>query len=223
MTERARRPLPTLHEYFDAWQRQHNAPDVDPRSSFFLRSFLAFTYWLSRPIALLGIGPMWVTASGLVVACGAFGLSGRYAIAAGALVLVSALVDGVDGCVAALTGRATKLGFVIDSVADRVADGLFVGALVRSGGSARVAIGAMATVMMLEYTRARAGNAGLGEVGVVTVGERPTRVIACVLGLLGSSVGGADGRASTTALWLILTLSGVGFAQLARHVVPKLR
>ena len=32
-------------------------------------------------------------------------------------------------------------------------------------------------VFLLEYLRARAGNAGFDEVGVVTVAERPTRVI----------------------------------------------
>lgn len=220
MRRRARRPLPTLDEYFDAWKVQHNAPDVDPRTSVVLRSFLSGTYRLSRPIARLGIGPTWITAGGLAVAVVAFGLSARFAIAAGLLILISALVDGVDGCVAALTGRATKLGFVADSVADRVADALFLSSLVHAGGSAPIAVGAMGAVMLLEYTRARAGNAGLGEIGVVTIGERPTRVIACVVGLLASRV---DARALNASLWLIAFTAGVGFAQLIRYLSGRLR
>jgi len=40
-----------------------------------------------------------------------------------------------------------------------------------------LALAVVSAVFLLEYLRARAGNAGFGEVGTVTVAERPTRVI----------------------------------------------
>jgi len=98
------------------------------------------------------------------------------------------VTDGIDGCVAALNNRATRFGFVLDSVVDRLSDGLFLSALAVGGGEPAWAVAAGGTLMMLEYTRARAGGAGFREVGVVTVGERPTRTVAAIAGLLGAQL-----------------------------------
>jgi CDP-diacylglycerol--glycerol-3-phosphate 3-phosphatidyltransferase len=63
-----------------------------------------------------------------------------------------------------------------------------------------------------EYTRSRAGNAGMGEIGVVTVSERPTRVIMTALFLLGAGlyVGAAAGWAlAGAAAWATVGLVGL--------------
>lgn len=63
-----------------------------------------------------------------------------------------------------------------------------------------------------EYARARAGNAGMGEVGVVTVWERPTRVILTAALLLGCGLlpGSADLIATGgAAVWVVLGLIGL--------------
>ena len=129
-----------------------------------------------------------ITLLGLFWALLAVGVVRYSAALAAIFVLVSALTDGVDGCVAALTDRATRFGFVLDSLVDRASDGLFLLALAMAGGGSRLAVAAGCAVVALEYTRARAGAAGLQEIGVVTIGERATRTIATAMGLIGSQM-----------------------------------
>jgi CDP-diacylglycerol--glycerol-3-phosphate 3-phosphatidyltransferase len=54
---------------------------------------------------------------------------GRWALAAAVLVALGGMLDGLDGAVAVLTDRATRWGFVLDSVCDRVSDAAYVVAL----------------------------------------------------------------------------------------------
>jgi CDP-diacylglycerol--glycerol-3-phosphate 3-phosphatidyltransferase len=100
------------------------------------------------------------------------------------LVLVSALLDGLDGGVAVLARTESFLGALLDSLGDRAADALFLIALWRAGGSGLWCLVAAGGLALLEYTRARAGALGRGEIGVVTVGERPVRVALAALGLV---------------------------------------
>jgi phosphatidylglycerophosphate synthase len=178
--------MPTRDEFFAQWQVNHSAPDLDPRDTVALRWFLTFTYAAAKPFARRGVNPNVITLGGLLLGVLAL-LATKVAPALGGLVvLASSLTDGVDGAVAALSGRSSKIGFVLDSVVDRISDALFVIAVVMVGANERLAAGAVAAVWLLEYTRARAGNAGLGEIGVVTIGERPTRVLASGLALVGA-------------------------------------
>jgi len=109
-------------------------------------------------------------------------------VLAAAAVAASGLLDSLDGAVALLRGRASAAGFVLDSVADRMADTLCLLGLWLLGAPAPLVVTAGVAVYLLEYTRARAGNAGFGEIGVVTMGERPTRLIVTVAGLLVAGV-----------------------------------
>jgi hypothetical protein len=75
-----------------------------------------------------------------------------------------------------------------------------------------------------EYTRARAGNAGMGGIGVVSVWERPTRVVVTAFALLGC--GALPVRAATlatagAAAWVGLGV--VGCAQVLAAVRTSLR
>ena len=212
-------PLPSLDGYFARWQVQHRAPDVDPRQLLFVRQVLTVAYRLARPLARVGCRPdaltlwgMWLAGAALVAADG----GGRWVIVAAALVLVSAMTDAVDGAVAALTDRATGYGFVLDSVVDRLSDVAFALALLTAGGEPEAAAAATVALFVLEYTRARAGSAGLGEVGTITVGERPTRVAVTVLSLLAAGVHPASNRFFAGAgLWATTGVCVVGLVQLA--------
>jgi CDP-diacylglycerol--glycerol-3-phosphate 3-phosphatidyltransferase len=220
-------PLPSLNGYFVRWQEQHRAPDVDPGQLLFVRQVLTVAYGLARPLARLGCRPdaltlwgMWLAGAALVAADG----GGRWVIVSAALVLVSAMSDAVDGAVAALTDRATGYGFVLDSVADRLSDVAFVLALLTAGGEPEAAAAAAVALFVLEYTRARAGGAGHGEVGVITVGERPTRVAVTVLSLLAAGVHPASRRFFAGAgLWATTAVCVVGLAQLAVDLRRRLR
>jgi phosphatidylglycerophosphate synthase len=226
-TRRPAAPLPSLDEYFVRWQVQHHAPDVDPRQLLFVRHVLTLAYRLARPPTRAGCSPDALTLwgawlAGAVVVAADRG--GRWVIVAALLALASAMTDAVDGAVAALTDRATRYGFVLDSVVDRLSDVAFVLALLSAGGEPEAAAAAGVALFVLEYTRARAGSAGLGEVGVITVGERPTRIAITVLSLLAAGVHPASRRFFAGAgLWATTGVCVVGLAQLAVDLRRRLR
>ncbi len=216
--------LPTLDEFFAQWQINHSAPDLDPRNTFALRWFLTVTYACAKPFARRRVNPNVVTLGGLLL--GAFALLATKVAPAlgGLMVLASSLTDGVDGAVAALSGRSSKIGFVLDSVVDRISDALFVIALVMVGANERLAAGAIAAVWFLEYTRARAGNAGLGEIGVVTIGERPTRVLASGLALVGAQfLPSRTGWCANIGALITLVTCSLAVLQLAWYLRKVLR
>jgi CDP-diacylglycerol--glycerol-3-phosphate 3-phosphatidyltransferase len=140
-------------------------------------------------------------------------------VAAG-LVLLNGLLDGLDGAVAVVSGRASRVGFLLDSVADRVSDALLLAALWGAGAPGGLAVVAGVALGLLEYARARAAQAGMGEIGVVTVGERPVRVVLVALGLAGSSSAGpsfAGAAAAATA-----GLASIGLVQLLVVAIRRL-
>jgi CDP-diacylglycerol--glycerol-3-phosphate 3-phosphatidyltransferase len=177
-------PVPSRDAYFDGWSALHGG--FDPRSAFWPRSWLGLTYVLGRPLARRRVAPDLVTALGLVVT--AFALppaaaGGRWPLLAVLVVIASGLLDNLDGCVAVLTGRASRWGYVLDSLADRVCDALYLVALWLAGAPAGLCVAAGGAVVLLEYGRARATGAGFDEIGLVTVGERPTRIVVTCFGL----------------------------------------
>jgi phosphatidylglycerophosphate synthase len=148
---------------------------------------------------------------------------GRWVLLAVAVVIVSALLDGVDGTVAILTGRVTRWGYVLDSACDRVADACLVAALWLTGAPGPLCAAAGAVVGLQEYLRARAAAAGMSEVGVVTVAERPTRVIVTAMFLLGAGLyPAAAGTWAAAGAAATLTLGVVGIGQLAPVVRARL-
>jgi hypothetical protein len=87
-----------------------------------------------------------------------------------------------------------------------------------------VCVAAGAAMGLAEYVRARAGVAGMAEIGVVTVFERPTRVIVTATFLLGAAVYSthAVGWVSAGA-WAWLGLAVIGLVQLVLVVRRRLR
>ena len=218
-------PVVGLQDYYDRWAQLHGG--YDPRGSVWVRGWLRGVHRVGRPLARAGLAPdvltlwtLWL--AGAVYVAAAAG--GRWALVAGVLAVASGFADNLDGCVAALTGRATAWGYVLDSLADRVADLALLAAVVAAGAPAPLAVGCAVALLLLEYLRARAGNAGAGDVAAVTVGERPNRVIFCALALLGAGVVPARaGLLATVALAVLTLLSGAGFVQLLVAVRRRLR
>ncbi len=178
----ARRPaheIPSRDGYFDRWQVLHGG--YDPRTgSAWLRGWLTMVYAIARPLAKRGVQPDVVTISsiwlaGLVLVLADIG--GRWWIAAGWVMVASGLFDTLDGCVAVLEERTTAWGYVLDSVVDRVNDAVYLLAVVAVGCPVWLAVSCGFAFFLMEYLRARAGNAGGDEVGRITMAERPTRVI----------------------------------------------
>lgn len=178
----ARRPEREIADrdgYFDRWQVLHGG--YDPRTGNpWLRGWLTMVFTIARPLARRGVQPDVLTISSIWLAGAVFvpaSIGGRWAMLAGWLLVASGLFDTLDGCVAVLEDRTTRWGYVLDSAVDRVNDAVYLTAVVSVGAPFGLAVACGFGFFLLEYLRARAGNAGGDEVGRVTVGERPNRVI----------------------------------------------
>ena len=167
-----------LEGYLDRWSRAHGGYDV--RSSRPTRAWLRLAYHLAAPLARRRVPATWVTTAGAVGAVAVVAvaaLGGRWPLLAAALVVVVAVLDGVDGAVAEMTGTATAWGRVLDQLVDRIGDvGMLVGMWALGAPGPLCAAAAVLTVLD-ESVRSSAGAAGMVEIGVVTIAERPTRLL----------------------------------------------
>lgn len=218
--------IPDRDAYFRRWAALHGGYDPATQGRL-VRWWLSTAYAVAAPLARAGVAPGAVTAAAVVLAYAVPAIAlagGAWAGAAAVAAAASGLADNLDGAVAILRDRTTGWGYVIDSVADRAADAAYLLALWWLGAPGGLCVGAGAGVVLLEYGRARAGNAGLTEIGVVTVGERPTRVIVTVAALLAAGL--HPGRAALLAGLGAAATLGVtltGSAQLAVVVRRTLR
>jgi CDP-diacylglycerol--glycerol-3-phosphate 3-phosphatidyltransferase len=203
----------TRDEYFAAWAQLHGGYDPSTGGRI-VRWWLSLVHVIARPFVRLRVPPDLITLGGVVLAGAVVGLAaagGRWLLLAALLVGLSGLVDNLDGAVAVMSGRTSRWGYVLDSVVDRVADGLYVVALWVVGAPAWACVIAAALMGLQEYTRARAAAGGMSEVGVVTVWERPTRVIVTGMFLLGAGIYTSAAQtwaAAAVTAWLALGVIG---------------
>jgi len=200
---------------WDGWSELHGGVRPSPVVRGWLRLVHLVAAW--PPVARTP--PDVLSAVGVVVAAGALAAGaagGRWALLAGLLVVLTGVVDGLDGAVALRGGRARPLGAVVDAMADRLGDLLFVGTLVVLGAPPAWCVGAAALVLLHEYLRSRAQAAGMPGVGAVTPAERPTRVVLVAVAALGHGVlpagipvvGGPWATAAAVA-WVVLGVVGL--------------
>lgn len=118
-----------------------------------------------------------------------FGSGGyRGELLGGLLVLVSGLFDVLDGSVARATDRVSKRGAFLDSTLDRVGEtSIYLGILVGSFTSPVVVFIALASSLLVSYSRAKAEALSINLAGV-GIGERSERLVvlfvSSVLGLV---------------------------------------
>ena len=208
---------PGWNEYSARWASLHGG--VDPRhSSVPTRLWIRLAYTVGRALAAVGLRPDAITVVGLVLSAAVpvvvlFG--GGWLFAAAALVVGSALADSADGAVAVLTSRTSRLGAFTDAMADRVSEALWLLALWLAGVPGILVTLCGALSWLHEYARARAAAAGMSGVGVVSVAERPIRVILTALALgfggLASFINhqlAAGVMTIAVAVWVLLGLLG---------------
>jgi CDP-diacylglycerol--glycerol-3-phosphate 3-phosphatidyltransferase len=132
---------------------------------------------LARPFARLGVPPNLLT--GASFACGA-GAGAAFAFdgiaLAWVLLVLSGILDMIDGRVAELSGKTSRFGAILDSTLDRYAEFLLFGGLIwrfRAGWIAGLGALALAGSIMVSYTRARAESLGFdGREGLAQRAER---------------------------------------------------
>jgi len=97
--------------------------------------------------------------------------------AAAALILLSGLLDSLDGVLARASGRASALGGFLDSVTDRYSDVVVLAAVTVAGLCEPVwGLAAVVGSLMVSYARARAEAAGVG-MASVGLAERAERML----------------------------------------------
>ena len=130
-----------------------------------------------HPNTITTVGTLLVVGSGVAFAAGAIRLGGL-------LLLISGILDLLDGQVARQGGKMTTFGAFYDSTLDRVADGALMAGLTVFYATNRVhhniymmvicLIGIIGT-FLVSYTRARAESLGIdAKVGVM---QRPERIV----------------------------------------------
>ncbi|SDS01145.1 CDP-diacylglycerol--glycerol-3-phosphate 3-phosphatidyltransferase [Nocardioides scoriae] len=170
---------------YDLWAGLHEG--VDPRGSVWVAGWVRLVHRCARPLAGRGVRPDTVTLVGVLVAGTApvlATLPAGWPLLAVVAVLAAAVLDGVDGALAARTGRATAWGRVLDPLADRCSDVLLLLVLLVLGAPWWLVGLVVVATLLLESVRAHAQVAGLHGPGAITVWERPARVIVAVLAVL---------------------------------------
>jgi phosphatidylglycerophosphate synthase len=206
-------PMLSREEYLAAWSRWHGGARTD---TALVRGWLSAAHALARPLA--GLPPVLVTAFGLLVATAAVlpaAGGGVWLVASGVMVGISGLLDSLDGALALGTGRASRRGFVLDSVVDRLSEAAFAAALWVAGVPGWLAVAYGALCWLPDYLRARAGQAGVHETGALSVWERPSRVLMTGFTLGGAGVvGGAADLVVTAGSAVGVLLGAVAVVQL---------
>jgi phosphatidylglycerophosphate synthase len=178
----------------DEWSSRHGDYDVD--RSLLVKWWLRGIHSVARPLAGIGLPPDALTAAGVVCAVAAATAPRRRAAA---LVVATAVFDGLDGAVAVRRGRPSSYGAGLDRLADRVTDCCFALALSRAGARRSVVFSGLLGTAALEALRFLEAHQG-APVRVVTPGERPLRVVYTVIGLAVAPTAGATAVAATTVI-----------------------
>jgi phosphatidylglycerophosphate synthase len=157
---------------------------------------------VATPIAVgfgrLGLTPNHLTLIGFGIAIIAAAAAWQEAwLAAGVLVLVGGVFDLFDGALARASGRTSRLGAFMDSVADRAGEGVvyvgIVAGCLAAGFNlgAILAAAAMASAFMVSYVRAKSEHLGFASgTGIAAIGLAPreVRIIILTVGLLWAGV-----------------------------------
>ena len=174
-------------EYLAAWSRWHGG--VDPGQNAMVGRWLTLVYAAARPLA--GVPPLLVTGAGLLASAVAVLPArggGAWLLLSAGLVFSTGFLDSLDGALAIGTGRASRRGFVLDSAVDRLTEAAYATALWLAGAPGWLAAAFGALCWLPDYLRARAGQAGVGETGALSVWERPTRVLLAGFTFAGAAV-----------------------------------
>lgn len=149
--------------------------------------------YVERPAARIlekvGVSPNQLTMIGLLLSgVTAYLLGIGQFVGGGVLLILASALDMADGSLARLQGRATPIGALLDSTADRISEAvIFLGLLwfylsPRSVTEVLLIFLALTSSFMVSYLRARGEGLGVDcKVGVMT---RPERVLVLAAGLL---------------------------------------
>ena len=202
-----------LQEFNQSWSKLHGNAQV----TGIVKGWLRISYFIVKPLAKLRITPNLLTLLGLF-----FGiLLYLNALTNWAIffLVLSLICDGIDGSLAIVTGKSSKWGAMLDSVADRVTEVFWGLTFIAIGADQNLVIATLLIAAIQEYLRARSAGLGLTDVGVVTISERPVRAsilfVALVAFILNLEIFNL-----LAVLWLIM--QSIGLLTVTRFAYQKL-
>ena len=168
-----------------------------------------------RALGLLGLKPDYLTYSALAlsVAVPALTYAGLIVHALIAVVVTS-ILDVLDGAVARAMGSTSLRGAFLDSFTDRVADASFFIGLALAGANTLASLTALTTSYLISYSRARGESLGfrLEGVGLMERGERLLAIIAAYALLAAGAVSAVNAvLAALTILNTVTIIQRVGY------------
>lgn len=176
-----------------------------------------------RPLAISmasrNIDPNIVTLAGLALALAVpfsarlYGISGTIIT-----IMVSAVLDAVDGEIARISGRASARGAFLDSLCDRISDLSYLLAFALLGLDPLAVYIAAGSSLMISYARARAESLGIKVTGVGLM-ERGERVLALILILI---IGLFSPSSMEIAFLVFIALSIYTVVERTLHVINSL-
>ncbi len=186
---------------------------------------------LARLLITSGVHPNTITTVGTLVVVGSGVAFGTGAVRlGGALLLISGILDLLDGQVARLGGKITAFGAFYDSTLDRVGEAAVFAGLIFyfSNGPLpadmkprALAAGLVALVasLLVSYTRARAE--ALGVENKVGIAPRAERIL--LLGVPAVVLGAGPGRSGVVLFWIVAVLAFVSAITVIQRVVHVAR
>jgi archaetidylinositol phosphate synthase len=136
-----------------------------------------------KPLSRMGVTPNMITILGLLVSLftGYLYINWRrnqYILPlCGILVLVSGLIDVVDGILARVTGKETVFGGFLDSITDRYSDSIILSAVTLSGLITPIyGLAAIIGSLMVSYSRSKSEALGVTMSGI-GLAERAERML----------------------------------------------
>lgn len=172
-------------DIYARWAQLHGG--VDPRSSRWVFGWVRLAHLCARPFVRMGMSPNAISLLGVAMiatSIPAAAAGGWWPLLAAVIIVVSAVLDGVDGAVAIQTDADTRWGKVVDPLADRCADLILIAVVVIVGAPAWLGATMAVATLLLESTRATAQASGMTGPGVITLWERPSRVIVAVFAVI---------------------------------------
>jgi len=189
--------------FFLEWSKLHG----DAKTIGIVRTWLSLSYILAKPLAVLRISPNALSYSTIALGiCFALNVESNLAILYLAL---SLFFDGIDGSVALISNKVSKFGALLDSLADRVVEALWILGLFLLGAPWQPLILIWVGIYLQEYMRARSSSLGITDILIITWCERPVRASLIFIFLIARAIGFNEDifLSVTTYAWLVLQLS----------------
>lgn len=138
--------------------------------------------------------------------------------------VLTLVIDGIDGTVAIIGDKTSKFGAVLDSVIDRIVESCWALGLYLIGAPWQIVFSAWLFAFLQEYLRARAAGLGESAIGLVTIAERPVRATLIFIALIAINLDVAPrGSIATFAALLWSAMQLIALLTLLRSLRSRLR